>query len=49
VLKFFDWGYKNGAATAQGLDYVPIPASVYNVVETQWQGITASGTAVWPA
>jgi phosphate transport system substrate-binding protein len=49
VLKFFDWGYKNGAATAQGLDYVPIPASVYNVVETQWQGITAGGTAVWPA
>jgi phosphate transport system substrate-binding protein len=49
VLKFFDWGYTNGAATAQSLDYVPIPAKVYQVVETQWQGITVSGTPVWPA
>jgi phosphate transport system substrate-binding protein len=49
VLKFFDWGYKSGAAQAQSLDYVPIPAKVYNVVEQQWPQITVSGTAVWPA
>jgi phosphate transport system substrate-binding protein len=45
-LKFFDWAYKNGAATAQGLDYVPIPAKVYNVVEKLWQSeISLSGGA----
>ncbi len=49
VLKFFDWGYKSGAAQAKSLQYVPIPASVYNMVEQQWSQITVSGTAVWPA
>ncbi len=49
VLKFFDWGYKSGASQAQSLNYVPIPASVYNMVEQQWAEITVSGTAVWPA
>ena len=49
VLKFFDWGYKSGVSQAQSLDYVPIPAKVYNVVEQQWSQITVSGTAVWPA
>ena len=49
VLKFFDWGYKSGAAQAQSLNYVPIPAKVYNMVEQQWPQITVSGTAVWPA
>jgi phosphate transport system substrate-binding protein len=28
VKKFFEWTYKNGDATAEGLDYVPMPASV---------------------
>jgi len=49
VLKFFDWGYKSGASQAKSLQYVPIPASVYNAVEQQWTQITVSGTAVWPA
>ena len=48
VLNFFDWGYKSGGTQAQSLDYVPIPAKVYNVVEQQWTQITVSGTAVWP-
>ena len=49
VLKFFDYGYKNGASTASSLDYVPMPAKVYNVVEQQWTtDITSGGTAVWP-
>ena len=31
------------------LDYVPIPANVYDLVETQvWTDVTASGTPVWP-
>ncbi len=48
ILKFFDWGYKNGATQAQSLDYVPIPASVYDLVEQQWSQITAGGSPVWP-
>jgi len=48
ILKFFDWGYKNGAAQAQGLDYVPIPASVYTLAEQQWSQVTAGGSPVWP-
>lgn len=28
VKKFFDWAYKNGDKTAEGLDYVPMPDSV---------------------
>ena len=40
VLKFFDWGYKSGGTQAQSLNYVPIPAKVYNVVEQQWSQIT---------
>ncbi len=49
VLKFFDWGYRSGASQAQSLNYVPIPAKVYKMVEQQWAEITVSGTAVWPA
>ena len=48
VLNFFDWGYKSGAAEAQSLDYVPIPAKVYKLAEKQWAQITVSGTPVWP-
>jgi len=49
VLGFFDYGYKQGASTATSLDYVPMPAKVYNAVEQQWStDITVSGTPVWP-
>jgi phosphate transport system substrate-binding protein len=45
-LKFFDWAYRNGASTAQSLDYVPIPAKVYSLVEKLWQSeISLSGGA----
>ncbi len=46
-LKFFDWAYKNGDATADGLDYVPMPASVKAVIEKAWGEIKdTSGKAV---
>jgi phosphate transport system substrate-binding protein len=49
MLQFFDWTYKNGAAIASSLDYVPVPASVYTLVETQWgKDVTVSGRSVWP-
>lgn len=36
VLKFFDWAYKAGDASAAQLDYVPLPAAVKALVRKQW-------------
>jgi phosphate transport system substrate-binding protein len=36
ALKFFAWAYKNGTGMAEGLDYVPMPASVVGDVEKSW-------------
>jgi phosphate transport system substrate-binding protein len=36
ALKFFDWAYAKGAATAEELDYVPMPADVIAAVERLW-------------
>jgi phosphate transport system substrate-binding protein len=47
VLKFFDWAYKTGDATATRLDYVPLPLPVKNLVRKQWQQITANGKPVY--
>ena len=35
-LKFFDWAYANGDKMADELDYVPLPASVKDLVRKQW-------------
>jgi phosphate transport system substrate-binding protein len=37
VLKFFEWSFKNGAAAADALDYVPMPASVTKLIEAAWK------------
>jgi phosphate transport system substrate-binding protein len=37
VMKFFDWAYKNGDATATSLEYVPLPESVKEAVRTAWR------------
>lgn len=37
VIQFFDWAFKNGAAMADELDYVPIPAAVIPHIQTQWK------------
>ncbi|HYW05076.1 MAG TPA: phosphate ABC transporter substrate-binding protein PstS [Gammaproteobacteria bacterium] len=36
VLEFLDWSYHHGQAAAEKLDYVPMPASVVNMVEGVW-------------
>ncbi|WP_414710074.1 phosphate ABC transporter substrate-binding protein PstS [Roseateles sp.] len=36
ALKFFDWAYANGDKAADELDYVPLPASVKDLVRKQW-------------
>jgi phosphate transport system substrate-binding protein len=48
MLKFFDWCYKNGAEAAKELFYVPIPAPVYELVESKWGvDVAAGGQKVW--
>lgn len=37
VIQFFDWAFKNGAAMADELDYVPVPAAVIPHIQTQWK------------
>lgn len=39
ALKFFDWAYVNGDKTATELDYVPLPASVKDIVRKSWAQI----------
>ncbi|SNR86111.1 MULTISPECIES: phosphate ABC transporter substrate-binding protein PstS [unclassified Azospirillum] len=36
ALKFFDWAYKKGGKEAEALDYVPMPASVADMVRKTW-------------
>lgn len=36
ALKFFEWAYNNGDKMADELDYVPLPASVKDLVRKQW-------------
>ena len=43
VLKFFDWAYKSGDATAAQLDYVPLPVAVKTLVRHQWATMVSSG------
>lgn len=48
MLKFFDWCFREGAKYALELDYVPIPESVYTLIEKVWSEKVVSGTAkVW--
>ncbi len=37
ALKFFDWSYKNGAAMAAELDYVPLPKALIDQVRATWK------------
>ncbi len=47
VLKFFEWAYQHGDATAEGLDYVPMPTAVKAQIEKAWGEIKdASGKPV---
>ncbi|MFZ5705688.1 MAG: phosphate ABC transporter substrate-binding protein PstS [Pseudomonadota bacterium] len=50
VLKFFDWAYKAGDATAAQLDYVALPAPVKALVRKQWlANVKAGGKPVYVA
>jgi phosphate transport system substrate-binding protein len=48
ALKFFAWAYKDGAAMASELDYVPLPATLVAEVQKTWATeIMAGGHPVW--
>jgi phosphate transport system substrate-binding protein len=48
ALKFFAWAYKNGAAMASELDYVPLPAPLIAQVKKTWtSAITSGGHPIW--
>jgi phosphate transport system substrate-binding protein len=51
VLRFFDWGYRNGAAAAKELGYIPMPTSVVEQVEKTWEKDLkdSGGQKLWPA
>jgi phosphate transport system substrate-binding protein len=44
ILKFLDYGLKDGAADASKLDYVPFPESVVKQIEGSW----TSQLHAWP-
>ncbi len=50
VLTFFDWCYKNGQKMAEELDYVPMPETVIDLVETAWKNELKDrdGNPIWP-
>jgi phosphate transport system substrate-binding protein len=49
VLKFFEWSFKNGAKMADELDYVPMPAPVVKLIQSNWKSQLrdASGKALY--
>ena len=51
VMKFFDWGLKNGGKLATELDYVPLPDAVVKLINAALTANIrdASGKSLWPA
>ena len=49
ALKFFDWAYTSGDASAANLEYVPLPANVKDLVRKQWASVvdTAGKPVAW--
>ncbi|WP_394781595.1 phosphate ABC transporter substrate-binding protein PstS [Undibacterium sp.] len=48
VLKFIDWSFKNGGAMATELDYIAMPPTVVEMIETSWKQVKdSSGKNVW--
>ncbi len=48
VLKFFDWAFRNGAATADRLHYVMLPPGVQDRVRQAWTTLAPGGQPLWP-
>jgi len=47
TLKFFNWAFANGGASAAALDYVPMPPAVVTTIQKSWGEIKdGSGKAI---
>ena len=50
TMRFFDWGFRNGADAASSLGFVPLPAAVIKAVRDAWEKVKGpDGKPVWPA
>lgn len=51
ALQFFAWAYAKGVSDAEGLDYVPMPKAVVDMVHKTWNDNIkgADGKAIWTA
>ena len=47
VMKFIHWAFNNGAAAADQLHYISLPADVQNQVRERWKQVLAGGKPVW--
>jgi phosphate transport system substrate-binding protein len=49
-MRFFDWAFRNGSPTASTLEYIPLPATVHEVVRAAWTRNVRgpAGEALWP-
>jgi phosphate transport system substrate-binding protein len=49
TLKYFDWAFRNGAATAQNLGFVSIPTEVVLGAHNLWRAQikSRSGISLW--
>ncbi|PKN46716.1 MAG: phosphate ABC transporter substrate-binding protein PstS [Deltaproteobacteria bacterium HGW-Deltaproteobacteria-17] len=43
IFRFFDWCYRSGAELAKKLHYVPMPESVFSLVQSRWESEISSG------
>ncbi|MBU1242195.1 phosphate ABC transporter substrate-binding protein PstS [Myxococcota bacterium] len=43
IFGFFDWCYRSGAELAKKLHYVPMPESVFSLVQSRWESEISSG------
>ena len=39
MIRFFDWAYRDGAAIAAQLDYIPLPAPALERVRAAWASL----------
>lgn len=47
IIDFFEWSYEKGDALAEGLDYIPMPESVVDLVENVWKDdLTKNGKTI---
>ncbi|WP_172806764.1 phosphate ABC transporter substrate-binding protein PstS [Endozoicomonas arenosclerae] len=47
IIKFFEWSYEKGGDYAVGLDYIPMPEAVVEMVENVWkEDLTTDGKTI---